>query len=133
VSTVLTVGYLCLALAGVAAIIAIPPTTVTHASNEILGYVWSAFLVAGGAISASDMFTGRRGGELLGSPMLTVSLFLYGVSILYRQWQVPGLASAGTVVAWLILGLSMFVFGRFLVLYMEARAAMRLAGDRKAG
>jgi hypothetical protein len=133
VSVVLTVGYLCIMLAGVAAIIAIPPATVTNSSNVFAGYVWSAFLVAGGALSASDMFTGRRGGELLGSPMLTVSLFLYGISILYRQWHTPGLASAGTVVAWLVLALCVFVFGRFMVVYMEARASQRLAEAKETG
>lgn len=122
----LTAGYSALVLAGLAAIISIPPATVTNSSSVLAGYVWSAFLVAGGALSASDLFTGRRGGELLGSPMLTVSLFLYGISLLYKQWQTPGLASAGTVVAWIVLFLVAFIFARFMVVYMEAQAARKL-------
>lgn len=133
VSLVLTCGYLAIMLAGLAAIVSIPPATVTSSSNVIAGYVWSAFLVAGGALSASDLFTGRRGGELLGSPMLTVSLFLYGISILYRQWHTPGLASAATVVAWVVLALVAFIFARFTVIYTEAKASQRTKGSGRTG
>jgi hypothetical protein len=133
VSLVLTFSYLAILLAGLAAIISIPPATVTGSSSLVAGYVWSGFLVLGGACSSSDLFTGRRGGELLGSPMLTVALFLYGISILYRQWHTPGLASGATVVAWLVLSLALFTFGRFVVLYTEAKASQRVAGAREKG
>jgi len=117
----LPASYLCILLAGVAAIIA-PPASIATTTSNILTAVWSVVIIAGALCGMVGTLTNRPGVELLGSPGLFVALLTYGVVLLIRQWSIPGLASNGTVVAWLVIGLtvgSVFYRGLYLLSVAE--------------
>jgi hypothetical protein len=122
VSVTLTVGYLCVLLSGVAFAIA-TPSTIRESSAPWQRYAWAGLLIIGGAFSASDLFTGRRGGELFGSWPIAGALFLCGGALIYQARQTPGLADARTGFGWLLIGFGLFVVARFFMLKTETDAA----------
>jgi len=122
VSGTLTVGYLCIMVAGIAFTIA-TPAAVRDTSAQWQAYVWAALLVVGGAMSASDLFTGRRGGELFGSWPIAGALFLCGGALIHQARQSPGLADPRTGFGWLLFGFGLFVVARFFMLVTEINHA----------
>lgn len=128
VSAAYTGAYLAMALSGVAFVIA-APVSVTDATARWQVYVWASFLIVGGLFSASDLFTGLRGGELFGAPFIGGAALLWGVALIWREWHNPGLAGPGTGLAWFMFGVVAFVAARFIIIKMEfktARAAVVL-------
>lgn len=132
VSVILTVGYMCMFLAGVAFTIA-TPITIVNASSQWQSYVWSAMLMMGGAFSASDLFTGLRGGELFGAPWIAGAAVLWGAALLWREWHNQGIAGAGTGLAWLMFGLALFVIARWGMLSQEFKTAKAAKAARLTG
>lgn len=113
-------SYLALCLAGVAAILS-PPTSIREMTETVTLVLWTAILMAGGVFGIISVFTGMRGWELASSLLSAIAIAAYGVTLLVRQWSIPGLASNGTVVAWLMISFSLTFFGRYLYLRREAR------------
>jgi hypothetical protein len=118
VSVTLTVSYLCVLLSGIAFTIA-TPSTIEDSAARWQGYVFSTFLIIGGAFSASDLFTGRRGGELFGAWPIVGALVMLSSALLHKAQQSPGLADVRTGFGWLLFGFACFVVARFFMLKAE--------------
>jgi uncharacterized membrane protein YdjX (TVP38/TMEM64 family) len=95
-------GYVLIAVCGVAAILW-PPATVSTAAAGFLFYIWVLFLVAGGAISALGAGLDVWLGEYIGLwPVITAST-IFGLSALATgRWQaVAGGCFLLAVTCWL--------------------------------
>lgn len=115
-------GYFALMLAGIAGLL-VPPPAIMDAVVTVSQWIWAASLTTGGLLCGVSLATGRKGLELMGTPFVAVTIFFYGVALLVRQWELPGISGAGTVAAWILIGLSLFITGRYMFLRMEAKAS----------
>lgn len=113
-------GYLCLLLAGLAALVA-PPASVAESVGPLTAVTWGATMVGGATLGLFGHVLRWPYPEAIGAPLTFSAVLLYGSVLLVRQWSIPGLASSGTVAAWLILGLSIgFILNRLVWLLGEA-------------
>jgi hypothetical protein len=120
VSIALTLAYFATLLSGVASMLA-TPNSVEAASVGWQPYVWASLLILGGALSGSDLFTGRRGGELFGTPMIAGALFFWAAALFWREWHTPGIAGNGTVLGWILVAFFLFVVARWIMMMTEFR------------
>lgn len=121
VHAVLPLGYFCLLLGGIASLI-VPPNSISTTTSTFLSLVWGVFIIAGSLMGIFGTVTGRPGVEMVGTPLLFFAIMVYGIVLLVRQWAIPGLASNGTVVAWLVIGLCILgVLARFINLILTAK------------
>lgn len=121
-AALLTGAYVAIALAGLSFMIA-APLTVQNASATWQVYVWATFLLLGGLVSCSDMFTGLRGGELFGTLPIAGALSLWASALLWREWHNEGIAGPGTGLAWILIGFSLLLVARFIMMLREIKAA----------
>lgn len=116
----LVVGYACLLLAGVAAVVQ-PPRSLAETTDPAISLAWGVLVAAGGLLGVVGATIRRPGLELLAGPLLFAPVLSYGITLLARQWATPGVSGTGTVVAWLLFGLSFgFVAHRFHTLLTAA-------------
>lgn len=121
VRSVLPLGYFCLLLGGVASLI-VPPNSISSTTSTSLSVIWGMFIIAGSLMGLFGTLASRPGVEMVGTPLLFCAIMTYGVVLLVRQWGIPGLASNGTVVAWLIIGLCVLgILARFVNLVITAK------------
>lgn len=121
VKTVLPAGYFCLLLGGIASLI-VPPNSISTTTSTSLSIIWGCFIIVGSIMGMVGTVMGRPGVEMVGTPLLFFAIMIYGIVLLVRQWGIPGLASNGTVVAWLVIGLCILgVLARFINLVIIAK------------
>lgn len=121
VRAVLPLGYFCLLLGGIASLI-VPPNSISTTTSTALSITWGVFIIAGALMGMFGTLMNRPGVEMVGTPLLFFAIMVYGIVLLVRQWGIPGLASNGTVVAWLVIGMCiMGVLARFINLILTAK------------
>lgn len=91
--------YLCLLLAGIASTIA-PPTSMNESTSDKVRLLWGLYLIVGAALGLIGTVVRRPGWEWVGTGLLGAGWGVYAGVLLIRQWNIPGLATNGTVVAW---------------------------------
>lgn len=112
-------GYTMMTAAGVGA--ALVPTPSVEQVTGRLVYLWAAFLVGGGALSAGGAFTDRWIGEHVGLPLLAAAFAVYAIVL-------ASLLSPAGLVASLTLGaFSLLLCGRWRDVVAIRREASREA------
>lgn len=94
----------------------IPPPSVAAATSQISTIVWASFLLAGGALCALDILTGRHFGELTGQPLLISAVLMLGVVLVYRTSTGTGSRGAA-VVGFLACALAVLLISRWVEVY----------------
>jgi hypothetical protein len=96
-------GYLAMAVAGLAAIMW-PPPSVQHAANRWLAYVWAAFLLLGGVACAVGDALDVWIGEYVGLVPLGLAWTIFGVSAAATRRPTAVAGAAALLAVALLLG-----------------------------
>lgn len=121
---VYALGYTLMATAGIAAV-AWPARSVSAAASPLnpLIYVWAAFLILGGGVSAFGAVTDRWIGEYTGLPLLASVFGIYGLAAIAIAPATDWTSLAGGCT---FLG----VTAAFAARWAEMGAVRRAAADR---